>query len=116
MLLDDELAGWEVKTIWKWPINPLAGLALEMPRGAKLLHVDVQGSGLLAQPHVWALVDTEAPKVTRVIVLRGTGHDAVGCDAMPYIGTFLLGKGELVFHAFDGGETTSPPPRNEGAA
>lgn len=62
--------------------------------GAELLHVAVQYSN----PVLWVRVDTEAPAQARRLRIAGTGHrDARG----DYVGTFMSGDGQLVFHVFD---------------
>ena len=42
-----------MKTIWKFPVPVNDGNVLEMPEGAKILSVQVQGE----TPCLWALVD-----------------------------------------------------------
>ncbi len=90
-------------TVWKFPIEAIERQAIQMPRGAKLLHVGAQGVGLTAKPSVWALCDTEATPTFRSLAVTRTGHDAGHCDG-PHVGTFMLGDGALVFHVFDLGE------------
>jgi hypothetical protein len=85
-------------TIWKYPLTAASGL--RMPRGARLLTVQVQAEDVC----LWALVDPEAPMVTRTIRVFGTGHTVKLAATDAYIGTFQLSGGALVFHAFDGGE------------
>lgn len=90
-------------TVWKWLIDPRALdrhsiTVLEMPAGAVMLTVDTQGDDI----SLWALVDPDRPKVARRIAVHGTGHPIPG-DPGPYIGTFQLMGGALVFHVFDKG-------------
>lgn len=85
--------------IWKFPIRCEDLNEVSMPVGARLLTVQVQGSA----PCLWAEVETCLPKRLRLIHVRGTGHDmdyAAGC---PYVGSFQLLAGQLVFHVLDGG-------------
>lgn len=89
------------RSIWKFPILVADEFIIDMPSGARLLDVQVQGE----DPMLWAVVDPKAPVVPREFYLRGTGHDAAGLDAKPYVGTFRLRGGRLVFHLFDGGES-----------
>ena len=57
-----------MKTIWKFPfaVSDKLVIAIEMPKGAKILHVEVQSDwlapGLRGQPCLWALVDPLAEK------------------------------------------------------
>lgn len=88
-------------TIYKYPLPVSDSIALPMPKGARVLTVQVQGG----QPCVWAMVDVNAPTVTRTFVLRGTGHSAEGLASLaPYVGTFQLHGGAFVGHLFDLGE------------
>lgn len=88
-------------SIWKYVISLDDEVDLEMPKGAKLLHVAEQRGDVC----LWAMVDTSAPNVTRCISVRGTGHP---CDESilraPHIGTVSLHVGGLIFHLFDRGE------------
>lgn len=93
-----------MKAVWKFPIEATETQSISMPRDAQLLHVDVQGTGIGAQPCLWALVDTDLPRVARLLGTVGTGHESGRIFGMPHVGSFLLGHGELVFHVFDLGE------------
>ena len=87
-----------MKTIWKYEL--VSGAAIEMPAGARILHVGEQRGTLFA----WAIVDTAAPTVGRTIVVRGTGRGLADKIAdLPYLGTVENPRG-LVWHLFDGGE------------
>jgi hypothetical protein len=89
-----------MKTVYKYELPTEDIAALQMPAGAELLHVGVQGSDVM----LWARVDPDAPCVTRRVRFAGTGHPlGEGADA-PYVGTALLYNGRLVFHVFDLGE------------
>ena len=88
-------------SIWKFPFAILDDFFIEMPRYAKLLHVGMQGN----MAHVWALVDTDAPKVKRKFSLRGTGHDCTDVRNAEFVGTFFaIPDGSLVYHLFDRGQ------------
>lgn len=80
--------------VYKFELHPSDRPIIDMPRGARLLHVGIQG----ASAFVWALVEVGAPAVTRRFVLCGTGHDMPHPDA-PHVGTFFMGP--LVWHLFD---------------
>ena len=90
-----------MKTIYKYPLKIEDMQTITTHKGADFLHVEVQHG----TPCLWALVDTKAPMQIRVILMRGTGHDAEGIAANQHISTFMLRDGNLVFHAFDGGCT-----------
>jgi hypothetical protein len=85
-------------TIWKYPVLVTDTFTIHMPTGARILSVQVQDGGAM----MWALVDPDAPKVTRTFRVAGTGHkvDAAGV----FVGTFQMLNGRLVFHLFDLGE------------
>ena len=107
------------RVIWKFDVHP-AGFVVEMPRGARLLTVALQSgpheaqrhyphSGALewaaAGPRVWALVDTDAPRVKRRLATVGTGQPLPDeTDGWACVGSFQMHGGALVFHLFDAGE------------
>jgi hypothetical protein len=80
-------------TIWKFQVPVTDIVSVQMPAGAEILTVQVQDGAC-----VWAMVDTDAKKVTRTFRWRGTGHVAGGVGI--YVGTVQLMSGELVFHLF----------------
>lgn len=83
------------KSVWKFELA--GGIdKIEMPRGAQILCVQAQRDS----PQLWALVDPNAPKVTRVFRTYGTGWD-FDATGLSYVGTFQLGGGSLVFHVFE---------------
>jgi hypothetical protein len=84
-----------VKTIWKYPLQPDV-TTLDMPQGAQVLTVQVQGN----RPVLWALVDPCQLKRKRRFAVFGTGHD-IPDEVGKYIGTFQLLDGGLVFHLFE---------------
>lgn len=92
-------------TIWKYDLSP-GNLEVQMPRGAKLRHVGNQNEILT----LWAQVDTEAPLVTRLLPVHGTGHQihtlnrGDGPELPRYVGSALMYNGMLVLHVFDHGE------------
>jgi hypothetical protein len=87
-------------TIYKYEVRIADEFAIEMPRGARVLSVQTQNSA----PYLWALVESTAPMTLRTFALRGTGHNADGLALAPFVGTFHLSNGALVFHLFDLGE------------
>lgn len=84
------------RTIWKWTLAVTDVQAFDMPKGAKILSVQVQGG----MPQLWAYVDPTEPRVTRTIRIIGTGHPIITHPG-DYIGTFQMGGGALVFHVFE---------------
>ena len=87
-------------TIYKYPLSLQTTTELEMPVGAKILSIQMQG-GL---PTIWALVQEEARDETRTFLVFGTGgplDDYV--LTYPHIAT--VQDGSLVWHIFE--KTTS---------
>ena len=82
------------KQIWKYPLEITGTQEIEMPVGAQSLSVQVQHG----HPRIWAMVDTEAEKETRLVQIFGTGHSVENEGS--FIGTFQVEGGSLVFHAF----------------
>jgi hypothetical protein len=85
-----------MKTIWKYEVFNV----LEMPKGAKILSLQVQNN----LPHFWVLVDTEADKEKRIFSIYSTGFnlemlDLDGKDK--YIGTYQSLKTDFVWHVFE---------------
>lgn len=98
-----------MKTIWKY-VTCWDAFALMMPRGAKVLSVQVQNG----VPCIWALVDPVEPVEMRRFLLVGTGHEIECTDGLSFIGTFQMRDGELVFHLFERGAGELWPPRLSG--
>lgn len=82
--------------IYKYPVTIDDVFDVEMPRGAQVLSVDVQGG----RPQMWARVDPSAPVEQRRFQLRGTGHPLNGNEGR-FVGTFQMHGGSLVFHLFE---------------
>lgn len=80
--------------IYKYPIDITSQQFIEMPKGAKLLHVALDGWG---KPCIWAQVDTDQPKVKRMFFIYGTGAPMRHHEN--YVGTFVEGK--FVWHVFN---------------
>lgn len=83
-----------MRNVWKYTLLPEC--TLEMPRGAQLLSVHVQGDDIC----LWALVDSSQPLTPRHFVIFGTGH-AIHDVELTYIGTVMMLGGALVFHVFE---------------
>lgn len=82
--------------IWKWTLAPTDLQSISVPKGAKLLSVQMQG-GL---PQLWALCDETAEKEPRHVAIYGTGNPMPD-EPGKYIDTFQAHGGALVFHAFE---------------
>ena len=82
--------------VWKYPVKVDDRFSVEMPKGAEVLHVDLQRGGVF----MWARVDPAAPPEIRSFRLAGTGHELAG-DVGRHVGSFMLAGGGLVFHVFE---------------
>lgn len=84
--------------IWKYPLNALVQpTRISIPKGAEILCVQTQHN----QPMLWAKVETENEKETRLFWVFGTGHMISNNLELEYISTFQLEGGALVFHVFE---------------
>jgi hypothetical protein len=85
-------------TVWKYRIPPGARFPVEMPEGAQIVHVDMQGD----TPQMWAVVDPALPTEERWFRLVGTGHEIPECSGRrKHVGSFLTRGGAFVFHLFE---------------
>lgn len=83
--------------IWKWTLALKDVQTLELPVGAGILSVQVQGD----MPQLWALCDNATVlKEKRHIAIYGTGNQMPD-EPGDYIATFQMHGGALVFHAFE---------------
>lgn len=82
--------------IWKWSIEVTDRQTVMMPKGAKLLDVQMQGGECCA----WALCDQNAEKEPRHLAIYGTGNPMPD-EPGEYLATFQMHSGALVFHAFE---------------
>jgi hypothetical protein len=88
-----------MNTVYKYGFEINDDFELELPRGARILHVNVQHDC----PCIWALVDPNAPKEMRKFHLAGTGHPIdidMRTTNYTHVGTFMMHEGKLVFHLF----------------
>jgi hypothetical protein len=86
-----------MKTIWKFPLEVTDVQSVRMPRGARILCVQVQGG----VPCLWAEVDPQAASEDRTLRIYGTGHPMAEGEQRVYIGTFQLVQMEMVFHVYE---------------
>lgn len=89
-----------MKTIWKFPFDLQDEFTLAMPRGAEILHADVQQTS--GQPTLWAVVDPEEPKEPRTFRVHGTGRELPD-DFKPMVHVATFQSGPFVWHLFDQG-------------
>lgn len=68
---------------------------VELPEGAKVLHVADQGGS----PHLWALVNPDAPTETHYFRVAATGADVA--RELEYVGTAVCFNGALLWHVFE---------------
>jgi hypothetical protein len=85
-----------MKTIWKFPLLVSDVNVLEMPKDATILSVQAQDD----EPMLWALIEPEGPKTSRVVLTFGTGH-RVDDSPLRFIGTYQLRGGAFVGHVFE---------------
>jgi len=83
----------EIRTVYKYPIYG-AGADIQMPRGARVLCVQIQDD----VPTIWALVDPNAELEGRHFRLMVTGG-AFDADGLTYVGTYQ--QGWFVGHVFE---------------
>ena len=84
-----------MKQIWKFNFDE-PRTRIQMPVGAEILDVQTQDG----TPRMWAIVDPDKEKETRVFDVIGTGHD-INDEKRKYIGTFQVENGLYVFHVFE---------------
>jgi len=109
-------------TVWKYDLAVEVEQALQMPRDAEILSVQLQGSGIV----MWVrCVPAEKDLVWRRVLMAGTGRDDAPSFDCEHIGTVMLhgvnstaglvspltgcsarkvAQEALVWHFFDGGE------------
>lgn len=87
-----------MKKIYKYPLEITDTQFVELPLGAKILTVQIQGNQLC----LWAMVNAlpEAIKKNRRIVIIGPGYP-VPTGELEYISTFQVMDGSLIFHVFE---------------
>lgn len=86
-------------TIWKYKLEEPFDPSVEMPSGARILHVASQTGQDVT---LWVLVDTETELEVRNFVLCGTGHRIqYDMDQLAYMGTANLHSVCLIVHVFE---------------
>jgi len=82
-----------MKTIWKYELEIKDVQDIEIPEGAKLLHIANQNGGLC----VWFEVDQEARKKMNTFAIVGTGN-AFDPKGFEHIGSVIINP--FVWHVF----------------
>ena len=84
--------------VYKYPLEIQDVVRVVMPKGAKVLTVQVQHG----RPCLWAAVDpSQMDLEERLFRIAGTGHAIVDEIVNDYIDTFQMLGGQLVFHVFE---------------
>lgn len=85
--------------VFKFPLvtNYIFGVFyVDMQSGAQVLSVGLQGDTMT----LWALVDENAPMVTREVIVVPTGHTTINnTEVLRFIGTVQYDSG-IVAHVF----------------
>lgn len=90
-----------MRTVWKYQIPVADDQELDMPEGAKIFpYLECEGLGALRVITFWAEVWPDAPKVTRFLAVRGTGHPIEG--GLEYLGTAR--DDMFMWHLYGAGE------------
>ena len=82
--------------VFKYPVPANDYFYLDLPRGAKILTVQIENS----RPQIWALVNPENPTETRNFCLAGTGNP-MNEKNLIYIGTFQASNESFIWHLFE---------------
>jgi hypothetical protein len=89
-------------TIWKATLQPLDMQSIMVPAGAEILCAREQFDRIC----IWYRCDPSAQLSPRNITVVGTGHPSHNIDGR-YLGTAMLGGGQLVFHIFEQADLVS---------
>jgi hypothetical protein len=82
--------------IHKYPVFHGTRTPVELPVGAQILTIQVQGG----QAQLWALADPAAERKEVIIASFATG-EVIPAHGLRYIATCLYGSGHLVYHYFE---------------
>lgn len=84
--------------MYKYPLDIQDEVVVMMPKGARVLSVQVQNG----RPCLWAAVDpSEQTLEERWFRIAGTGHPIQDDVVDGFIGTIQMYDGRLVFHVFE---------------
>lgn len=82
-------------SIWKWEIPITSHFSLPMPKGARVLSVQMQNGA----PVVWAEVSQDAAREARSFHVVGTGTPLPMGVSLKYVGT--IQQGHYVWHLYE---------------
>lgn len=85
-----------MKTIYRYTLELTDKQEVQMPALSNILCVQMQGG----KAHIWAQVDSNATKESRLIGIFGTGNP-IPSNPMRYIGTIQIELHGLVFHVYE---------------
>ena len=93
-------------SVWKFTLPVQAAVTVELPVGAQVLDVQVQGTDIPGAPlTMWAAVDPTGGMERRAFVVAGTGHtlpfDVLDAK-VAHVATVQTAA-RLVWHVFDCG-------------
>ena len=83
-----------MKTIFKYSFNAGTRLEVDMPTGSTVVHVGEQNDDVT----IWAQVESDNPKESRVFNIVGTGR-IIPTGLTRYLGTVLIGP--YVWHVYE---------------
>ena len=83
--------------VFKYRVDGASLQVIRLPKGAKILQVAWQRHQ--QDTFLWALVDPEAPLVSRTFYLMATGQEMGDAEGLLHVGTFQMGV--LVWHLFE---------------
>lgn len=88
-----------MRKIYKYPLPKSETFTINVPKGGRILHIDVQ----FGHPEMWILIDPEASFEDREFFIAMTGQEIPEARHRnsEYVGTFLLSGGDLVLHLFE---------------
>lgn len=84
-----------MRQIWKFTLALQESQTVPMPKGARILTVQMQGR----YPCLWAVVDPGMEREARVFQIIGTGHPTEEAAFKNYVGTWQ--DGPMVWHLFE---------------
>jgi hypothetical protein len=82
--------------IYKYELQVEDQQSIEMPKGAQIISISSQ----FGIPCIWAIVDENAKKESRIFHTYGTGQTFYPKGAT-FVGTYFLNGGAIVYHVFD---------------
>lgn len=86
-----------MKTIHKQILNIADKQLIRVPIGSNFISVGIQWDKIC----LWYECDPALEKITRIVCIRGTGHELTGEEGC-FIGTVIMANDALVWHVFEG--------------